>query len=283
MLPLESPRWKEFRHGASQSAQDIPHLLKQIAAENEPSYSVDLATMRDNPTAWEQVYGSLCHQYSIYSATYAALPHLVAMAETGSLGLKVNVLLLSGTIAAFGTLEDVVPEDLLQPFILALSKIEKISLDIVREAVAQNLHDRYPLACLLQAVLALQFGPLLSVRALDSLVENNNELETECPHCQMYLVVNLSDRPKQSITNSNSIVTIVPDREKLAQELSCGLLLINQKKDDWPRDKVVEIGSALAKSLGDERLSHVILNLYAAVKCPGCSEHFQVVDGLFDD
>src|SRR6185369_55927 len=157
MLALDSPRWKELRH-AYGSAEAIPTLLKHIAAEREPAYSVDLAAMRAAPSPWEEVYNSLCHQYSIYPATYAAFPHLVAIAQEGTLGNRLETLLLSGAICAYGMTEGDVPIDLLAPFDAAIDTMKELSREIVKEAERQSRFEKYPLPYLIQAVLALRFG-----------------------------------------------------------------------------------------------------------------------------
>lgn len=73
MLDLYDEQWADLRH-AYGSAANIPALLRSLStfpgAENhrsEPYY-----------TLWS----SLCHQGDVYSASYAALPHLVNALDT---------------------------------------------------------------------------------------------------------------------------------------------------------------------------------------------------------
>ncbi len=68
MLPLDSQRWCELRH-AYGSAADVPQLLQQLRSlppndqsESEPYFSL---------------WSALCHQGDVYTASYAALPHIV--------------------------------------------------------------------------------------------------------------------------------------------------------------------------------------------------------------
>ena len=67
MLSLESDRWSELVH-AYGSASDIPELLKQLSSV--PSSSDD-----DGP--WFMLWSSLAHQGDVYSASFAAVPHVV--------------------------------------------------------------------------------------------------------------------------------------------------------------------------------------------------------------
>jgi len=69
MLSLDDPRWSELSH-AYGPASDIPALLGQLAVSPGPKGDVS-----DEP--WFALWSSLCHQHDVYSASYAALPHIV--------------------------------------------------------------------------------------------------------------------------------------------------------------------------------------------------------------
>lgn len=68
MLRLDSPRWSELRH-AYGDASNIPALLRALESlpdgdgESEP---------------WFTLWSSLAHQGDVYSASFAAVPHVVA-------------------------------------------------------------------------------------------------------------------------------------------------------------------------------------------------------------
>ena len=67
MLSLDSPKWAELEH-AYGPASDIPDLLRQLErmppsdGEKEP---------------WFSIWSSLAHQGDVYSASFAAVPHVV--------------------------------------------------------------------------------------------------------------------------------------------------------------------------------------------------------------
>jgi len=69
MLSLNSPEWSDLKH-AYGSAHDIPDLLRRL--RDFPAH--------DEYTAepYYSLWSSLCHQGAIYSASFAAVPHLVA-------------------------------------------------------------------------------------------------------------------------------------------------------------------------------------------------------------
>jgi hypothetical protein len=69
MLPLDSQRWAELT--AAGSAQNIPTLLRQL--EQEP----DLAPLDYREDPWFSLWGALCHQGDVYTASYAAVPHII--------------------------------------------------------------------------------------------------------------------------------------------------------------------------------------------------------------
>ena len=61
------PDWKQLRH-AYGSAEDLPYLLRQMFPD--PSAPV-----------WNELWSCLCHQDTVYSASFAALPVLLEMAR----------------------------------------------------------------------------------------------------------------------------------------------------------------------------------------------------------
>ncbi len=72
MLPLDDARWAELTHAYGQ-ATDIPDLLRQLATSPGPT-----SDYRVEP--WFTLWSSLCHQGDVYTASYAAVPHLVHLA-----------------------------------------------------------------------------------------------------------------------------------------------------------------------------------------------------------
>jgi hypothetical protein len=67
MLSLESPRWSELQH-AYGAASDIPPLLRQLSA---------LPASQNNKEPWNTIWSALAHQGDVYSASFAAVPHVV--------------------------------------------------------------------------------------------------------------------------------------------------------------------------------------------------------------
>src|SRR5579862_9372442 len=73
MVPLDSTIWSELTH-AYGPASDIPDLLRRLAKEPGPSEHRE-------QEPWWSLWSALCHQGDVYQASYAAIPHIVAIAN----------------------------------------------------------------------------------------------------------------------------------------------------------------------------------------------------------
>jgi len=72
VLSLQSERWSELQH-AYGSAADIPALLERLR---------DLPKSHDDAEPWFSLWSALAHQGNVYSASFAAVPHVVAALAT---------------------------------------------------------------------------------------------------------------------------------------------------------------------------------------------------------
>ena len=70
MLALESSRWSGLEQ-AYGSAEDVPRLLRHL----------DPASAGERRELWFGLWSVLWHQGGVYSASYAAVPHLVEFAD----------------------------------------------------------------------------------------------------------------------------------------------------------------------------------------------------------
>ena len=67
MLNLDSPRWAELKH-AYGSAADIPPLLAELRT---------LPDSEGEAEPWFTLWSALAHQGDVYSASFAAVPHVI--------------------------------------------------------------------------------------------------------------------------------------------------------------------------------------------------------------
>ncbi len=119
MLALDSPFWSELRH-AYGVASDIPALLSQLTSyPNEASY-------QDEP--WFTLWSSLCHQGDIYSASFAAVPHIVETLTADPSRASMSFFLLPASIeVARASSKIVVPTSLANSYFAALAKLPMLA------------------------------------------------------------------------------------------------------------------------------------------------------------
>ena len=89
MLPLDSPTWRQLRH-AYGPASDVPDMLREAAA--------DPRQREDRAEPWHSLWSALCHQGDVYSASYAAVPHIVQIAFDAKGPIDFSFFLLPASI-----------------------------------------------------------------------------------------------------------------------------------------------------------------------------------------
>jgi hypothetical protein len=70
-LSLDSTRWGELRQRYG-GAEDVPRLLAALPSIDDPSARAEL---------WFALWRMLCQPDAVFTAAYAAVPHLLAIAE----------------------------------------------------------------------------------------------------------------------------------------------------------------------------------------------------------
>jgi hypothetical protein len=117
MLSLDSDEWPRLRHAYGQ-ASNTPGLLRQVAADPRPQAD-------HGAPPWEPLWSSLCHQDDVYTASYAAVPHLVEIARTTRGPIDFNLLLLPTLIeiSRCKGLGPAVPEHLATAYHQAISAL----------------------------------------------------------------------------------------------------------------------------------------------------------------
>jgi hypothetical protein len=83
--------WQHLRH-AYGPATDIPELLARARTDTRRGYTPD--------STWFSLWSALCHQGDTYSASYAAVPYLVGLAELPAYRGNCDPLLLASSIEA---------------------------------------------------------------------------------------------------------------------------------------------------------------------------------------
>ena len=73
MLDLDDPLWATLTHAYGR-ATDIPPLLAKAGEDSSPGH--------EPGSTWFDLWSALCHQGDTYTASYAAVPHLIALAPS---------------------------------------------------------------------------------------------------------------------------------------------------------------------------------------------------------
>lgn len=164
--------WSRLSH-AYGSAEDIPALLDRIAAE---------------PTSelWSDLWSALCHQGSVYSASFAALPWLAGTAGSDDREQAVNALTLAGAIMA-GAGPGREADDVRARHAAEVAALLSLANERLRTA-----GDRDEYVYLLESVLAFEGVVGWSEELAWGLT--NEEYEVSCPECEAGLFVVIGER-----------------------------------------------------------------------------------------
>lgn len=119
MLDLESDGWSQLMH-AYGAASDIPDLLLLLAdyPAIQGFYSEPYCSL----------WSTLCHQGDTYTAAYAAVPHILRLAEVHPERVTYDYLLLptSIEIARLAERGPDIPEDLVDAYTAAIQSMPRI-------------------------------------------------------------------------------------------------------------------------------------------------------------
>ncbi len=126
IVPLDSPRWRELQQ-AYGSAAGIPALLKALPRA---------APSDGNSEPWRSLWSSLCHQGTVYTASYASVPHIAAAAARRDPKDRLDHLVLIASIAVGRRRPDAaaMPSDLLEDFEVAVQQAAGLAADCLRVA-----------------------------------------------------------------------------------------------------------------------------------------------------
>ena len=154
--------WSELTH-AYGSAEDIPGLFARLGGSEDDA-------------VWQELWGSLCHQGSVYEASWAAMPVLVDIALDRAPGGPIQAVTMAGLIT---TDPD---EDCHKRYAREIGQL----LDVARRMRADPTQDAHTFVYLQMAVLAFEGGEVWA-EALEGV--NSEEYDLECPECEEGLYV----------------------------------------------------------------------------------------------
>jgi len=185
MLGLHDPRWAELTH-AYGSAADIPDLLRQL----------ETAPFQQNATseAWNAIWSALCHQGDVYTATYAAIPHMLAIATKKTERERLDFLSFFGYAEACRNRKGAppIPHDLKEEY--------SSTINVVSEMFLSSLKEEWD-----EGYTKMLLGGLAAVKGFPKLGEVILDLDSAlvCRECEADLSIgNFVDSPDRNAHKS---------------------------------------------------------------------------------
>ncbi|MFQ6146851.1 hypothetical protein ACLMNJ_27895 [Streptomyces seoulensis] len=241
--------WSQLSH-AYGSAEDLPVLLKEIASE--PSLE-----------RWNDLWSALCHQGSVYPASFAALPWLTEVAGCDERAQAVSALNLAGAILAGSD----------QPHgagdVRARHAAEVETLLVLVNEHLRTSSDRNEYAYLL--------GSMLSFEGVVSWDEDlawglvNEEYEVSCPGCQANLFTVIGERGFFSTSGDYALSADGPETAPLRPADPAAMDGIGRRLHD------------IALTDGHRDIAEAMSYVFGDATCPDCETAFSVADQVSAD
>ena len=140
MLSLDSPKWSELEH-AYGKASDTPGLLRQLQS---------LPPSDSDKEPWFSLWSSLAHQGDVYSASFAAVPHVVHFLSQAPLKADFSFFQFPAWVEIYRQKSSVpIPNELEADYFAALARLPSLVA-----AAADREWDSGFLRCALSAIAA---------------------------------------------------------------------------------------------------------------------------------
>ena len=153
MLSLENRRWLELKH-AYGAAGNIPALLRQLE---------QLPSSKDDAEPWFTLWSALAHQGDVYSASFAAVPHVIKVLASAPTKADHSYFQFPAWVEICRSKNSVeVPEDLTSAYFESLARLPSL----VAQASSRPWDPSF-LACALAAVAAAKGQPAVAEAALE--------------------------------------------------------------------------------------------------------------------
>jgi hypothetical protein len=153
MLSLDSHRWGELKH-AYGTAGNIPALLRQLG---------DLPSSKNDAEPWLTLWSALAHQGNVYSASFAAVPHVVHALASAPSRADHSYFQFPAWVEICRARNQVeIPEDLRASYLESLAQLP------AHVAAASNRSwESDLLVCMLAAVAAAKGQPVVAEAVLE--------------------------------------------------------------------------------------------------------------------
>ncbi|MER7759198.1 hypothetical protein [Streptomyces sp. NPDC097619] len=242
--------WQELSH-AYGPAGDVPALLARIDAERDPEL-------------WSELWSALCHQGSVYSASFAALPWLADTAAVDDREQAVQALYLAGAVLA-GTGQAHGAGDVRARYASEIATLLTLVNRHLRTATGGSEYID-----LLESMLGIEGVPGWGEELAWGL--GNEEYEIACPGCESDLFVVLAEGGFFTSSGEYSLPdTDAATTRPLRPAAPAALDGIGRRLHD------------LALSDGRSEVAHLLTYVFGAATCPDCDTDFAVPDRIVSD
>ncbi|MBN1959987.1 MAG: hypothetical protein JW841_03505 [Deltaproteobacteria bacterium] len=178
LLPLDSPQWKTLKL-SSGKAGSIPNSIRQFSSN--PNFKGKL---------FDSIWQSAYHQYSLYDAMFAIIPHLVSIADALPAEKCLNLwLVVGGAAAMYDPKIEHAPSNLLPGYEQAIAHAEPRCLENLQTAKLK-LNEAYNL---IVAAIGLA-GHAVGKMEMDNMFAYDDaESKVICPKDESEIIVSVND------------------------------------------------------------------------------------------
>lgn len=239
MLPLDSPRWNLLAGAYNAGGSDVVKQLEEIAANNDSEY--------------EELFQNICHQHTVCTLSYAAVPHLVAAAKkTPNSEFRDELLFLAASVCTGHFVGNKAPADIENWYKESVDEARELAIDVLNSAKLS-----YP-SWSLWSIVALSFLDEVA-HALESLCVDE-EFELTCPEC-------------------NTDFLLYPKMAQLVIETENHLVVKSGPAEGSKWSGVYNWLSELVAGNPElEKESLFLPSLFGIATCPGCGKEVSLLD-----
>jgi len=153
VLPLDSPRWAELTH-AYGSAENAPERLRELKPDS-------ISEGPNEPWFW--IWSALAHQGDVYSASFAAVPHVVRVLSIDPANADHSFLQFPAWVEICRQKGSVpISDDLQADYFSALAQLPSLAVEAL-----QTERDEGFIRCALSAIAAAKNQITLAEAILD--------------------------------------------------------------------------------------------------------------------
>ena len=268
MLALDDKRWSLLSH-AYGSADDVPEMILEL---------------QNNFVCDDLFYGYLCHQYSTYSATFAAVPYIVEVAfqDNSTLKIQAEIINFCGLVHLsriydnrykIDSTDEILIDELNEMFetdyLSAIKKITPLAETILSEKDFGEEDKKY----LFFSLLAFH-GQEEIRRVLFRFIESE-EFVFNCENCnnEIYL---LSEDDKLVAYKEDTVFNKKAERFELSP-IEFDWKNWNGEYSDEQKAKWMMF---LAEKYSIEPLKYQIPYLFSDMNCPHCKQLVNILSSL---